>query len=300
MTRGYNGIAPLHSGHILTTMMLEGRTVNLDLHQGTARLRALRDALSAQYKEEDLHRLRVTIRRMRSVLRSKRGDKARKLRRRLSELAHTTNSARDWDTLYTSSSTYLGPDQFSDLQLSLHARREHARAHVYRMFHSKKWQTTLGRCDTLAGKIDLEDADLRLTPGKLKSRLKRAIAAARKAVERDNDKHWHKLRIAIKELRYALDSCADEAQAHSNSAILRECKTLQALLGDWHDTVVHRQLLNTLAGDGPLNPATPAGSAADELQRVLADQGQRSLARVRKRLRKGVLEAATVNVKGHD
>jgi len=64
---------------------------------------------------------------------------------------------------------------------------------------------------------------------------------------------------------------------------------LQALLGDWHDTVVHRQLLDALAGSGSPDTATPPGEAARELQQVLALKGLESLEQIKHRLRQGAL-----------
>jgi len=55
--------------------------VNFELQQSTVRLKALHSALLAGYSEEDLHQLRVTLRRMRSALRKVALDDARELRR---------------------------------------------------------------------------------------------------------------------------------------------------------------------------------------------------------------------------
>ena len=265
--------------------------MNFDLQQATARLRTLRSSLLANYNDEDLHQLRVTLRRMRSVLRGIPGGKAQKLRRRLGALAATTNDARDWDTLYASAKERLREAQFDELEPLLHTQRESARGQVYRMFHAKQWLATLRRWDALADNAELDAASLRMTPAGLKKRLKRANAASYKAMAKDDDKRWHRLRIAIKELRYALDTGPDEMPASGRPELLQECKTLQTLLGDWHDTVVHRQLLDTLASDASLDPATRSGEAAKALQQVLAHNGRQSLEQIKERLLQGGLGA---------
>jgi CHAD domain-containing protein len=265
--------------------------MNFDLQQATARLRTLRSSLLANYNDEDLHQLRVTLRRMRSVLRGVPGGKAQKLRRRLGALAATTNDARDWDTLYTSAMDQLRTEQFNKLEPLLHERRESARAQVYRMFHAKQWLTALCRWDGLAGKTDLDADSLSMAQGELAARLRRANKTADKAMAKDDEKRWHKLRIAIKELRYALDTGSDEAPASAHPELLQECKTLQKLLGDWHDTVVHRQLLDTLAGSGSAGTATPSGEAARKLQQVLAQKGLESLEQIKHRLQQGALDS---------
>ena len=261
--------------------------MNFDIQQATAHLRTLRSSLLANYNDEDLHQLRVTLRRMRSVLRGVPGGKAHKLRRRLAALARTTNDARDWDTLYTGAMEQLIAEQFNRLEPVLHERREDARAQVYRMFHSKQWLIALSHWDVLVGKTDLQAQNLSMVSGKLATGLRRASKAADKAMAKDDDRRWHKLRIAIKELRYALDTGTDEVPA--KAVLLQQCKTLQALLGDWHDTVVHRHLLDMLARDGSLDPTTPAGKVASDLQQVLVQKGQESLEQIKHRLHRGGL-----------
>ena len=274
--------------------------MKLDLQQASTRLRALRKDLLANYNDENLHQLRITLRRMRGVLRGKPGGKARKLRRQLGALARTTNGARDWDTLYASAQDQLGPDQFRELQPLLHERRENARALVFQMFHAKKWQKTLRRWDAFVDKNELEAGNLRVAPGQLRKRIKRASTAAEKAMARNEDQSWHKLRIAIKELRYALNTRPKKHRSSSHAVLLSECKALQALLGDWHDTVAHRQLLDNLASDGSLNPATPAGEAAAALQQVLVFNGQQSLGQIKQQLREGALAPGAAAGQGHD
>ena len=261
--------------------------MNFDLQQATAHLRTLRGSLLANYNDEDLHQLRVALRRMRSALRGVPDRKARKLRRRLGALARTTNDARDWDTLYTGAMEQLRTEQFNKLEPLLHERRENARAQVYRVFHSKQWLIALSRWDALVGTADLDAQSLSMVSGKLGTRLRRATKAADKAMAKDDDRCWHRLRIAIKEVRYALDTASEEVPARAE--LLRQCKTLQALLGNWHDTVVHRHLLDTLARDGSLDPTTPAGKVASDLQQVLVQKGQESLEQIKHRLHRGGL-----------
>jgi CHAD domain-containing protein len=263
--------------------------MNFDVQHATAHLRTLRSSLLANYNDEELHQLRVTLRRMRSVLRGVPGGKARRLRHRLGALARTTGDARDWDTLYAGTRDQLTTEQFNKLEPLLHKRRESARSQVYRMFHAKQWLTALRRWDVLAGKTDLDADSLRMVPGELAARLRRATKTADKAMAKDDEKHWHKLRIAIKELRYALDTGSDEMSASERPELLQQCKTLQTLLGDWHDTVVHRQLLDTLSGSGSSDAATPSEEAARELRQVLAKKGLVSLEQIKLRLQQGAL-----------
>ena len=61
------------------------------------------------------------------------------------------------------------------------------------------------------------------------------------------DRAWHKLRIAVKEVRYQSEASAEGVAPGSPQAELIElCKPLQALLGSWHDCVVQLQLLDDM------------------------------------------------------
>ncbi len=280
--------------------------LNFELQASADRLETLRSALLAGYSDEDLHQLRVTLRRMRSFLRGRPGGEARDLRQQLGALACATNSARDWDTLAASASGLLRPEQYRALQALLQDGLETAHAQVYRMLHSHQWLATLKGWQAFVQATGVETDSRDIAPGDLGNKLRRAATAGHKALARDDDRRWHKLRIAIKELRYHLDTSSLDASNPGTfnldtlarkprqpvtAGLLDECKTLQALLGDWHDTVVHRQLLDGLADQGLLEPATPAGKAAAAMRQALVAQGRQSLQQVRHRLRQGQLES---------
>ena len=63
----------------------------------------------------------------------------------------------------------------------------------------------------------------------------------------DDDKHWHKLRLAIKELRYTLDNVPVGSQDAPKPKLIKHCKRLQDALGTWHDTVVHVRMVKEFA-----------------------------------------------------
>jgi CHAD domain-containing protein len=275
---------------------IRSNILNFELQASADRLEALRSALLAGYSDEGLHQLRVTLRRMRSFLRGRPGGKARDLRQQLGALACATNSARDWDTLAAGAGGLLRPEQHRALQALLQDCRETAHAQVYRMLHSHQWLATLRGWQAFVQATGVEPDSRDIAPGDLGNKLQRAAAAGHKALARDDDRSWHKLRIAIKELRYHLDTFNLDTLAHRprhpvTAGLLDECKTLQALLGDWHDTVIHRQLLDGLAGQGLLEPATPAGKAATAMLQALVAKGRQSLEQVRHRLRQGQLES---------
>jgi CHAD domain-containing protein len=68
----------------------------------------------------------------------------------------------------------------------------------------------------------------------------------------NDERVWHKFRIAVKQLRYIADasigdpSC-DQAQL---AEVIAACKKMQTSLGKWHDAVVQLQMVREqLAGD---------------------------------------------------
>ena len=65
-----------------------------------------------------------------------------------------------------------------------------------------------------------------------------------RALEEDTDRRWHKFRIAVKEVRYVAEA---NPQLPESALVVAACRSLQTLLGDWHDTVVQLDLLDGLA-----------------------------------------------------
>ena len=103
----------------------------------------------------------------------------------------------------------------------------------------------------------------------------------------------HKLRIAIKELRYTLESLPGGTVSPANAKLLEECKSLQTLLGNWHDALVHQVLLAERAAEQrPPDPATPVTEAAGMLCRILASKEQALLVQIKHALRRGNLALA--------
>jgi CHAD domain-containing protein len=109
----------------------------------------------------------------------------------------------------------------------------------------------------------LASLDLALTRARLA--LKRALAV--------NDDHsWHKFRIRVKDVRYVADVGDDDStNGKYVSSVIKSCRELQTLLGDWHDTVVQLNLLEELQ-------AAPVHS---RLRKVVSERKQMFLAQTR-------------------
>ncbi len=95
-----------------------------------------------------------------------------------------------------------------------------------------------------------------MAPGSLERALSGARTALAAALASGDDHDWHKLRIAVKEVRYQAESGVGGAPANPEQAeLIEQCKPLQSMLGSWHDCVVQLQILDELesaAEHGPL------------------------------------------------
>jgi CHAD domain-containing protein len=209
------------------------------------RLQVKRGLLLRHYDDEALHQLRVAIRRLRSRLRHVDSSEARALCHDLGELAHVTNAARDWDTLLRRARDSLKPKAFRRLQPWLQDNRLASHLPVLEMLRSSEWSDTIQKLDAWI------ERDTSRSDGQAGEKIACAKHDVRRAWEKleaeDDRKQWHKLRIAIKELRYALDSVPQAAEEPPDAKALQHCKRLQQMLGAWHDTVVHLQMVRELA-----------------------------------------------------
>lgn len=244
-----------------------------------------RVALIKRYDEEDLHQLRVILRRMRSRLKGSGSKKLCHLRKDLGTLADNTNAARDWDTLETHASALLSLRQFESLVPWLREHQKAARESVLALLDSKLWSDTIAnwkqQAPDTAKAVSGGDAGLE-TP--LVHTLEQAAAARERALRQETDRAWHKLRIAIKELRYRLDDQPADERSGEVRQTLSICRQLQEELGTWHDTVVHRELLHSASpGDESLLAL---------LDGMLVHEGEETLDRVRAMLVEPAIEDA--------
>ena len=197
------------------------------------------------------------------------------MRRQWGQLMRYTNSARDWDTCINFARASLPTSAFESLYPAMAQRQEEARALALQAVRSADWEAHdshwRGFLETVP---DFSTADYETA---LASARAGVSAAWGQAHEKDERKSWHRLRIAIKSMRYILDTSPDTETEHE--VLIELCKDLQTDLGDWHDTVVHRRLMNELlescAGNNSIF------EAADHLASIQVVRGTECLARVR-------------------
>lgn len=211
------------------------------------RLREKRSALLRRYKVDTLHQLRVALRRLRSLLRHIDSDPAQVLRRDLGNLADATNAARDWDTLACRAREGLKPRDFQSVRAWLEENRAAAHQQVLQMLRSDEWSQVIGRLEECVEHGELAAVGQRHGDGDIARARHDAGRAWSKVQSADDNKHWHKFRLAIKELRYTLDSVPGDSQDAPKPKLIKHCKRLQDALGTWHDTVVHVRMVEDFA-----------------------------------------------------
>jgi len=179
------------------------------LAQITANLGGAIDGRDAEY----LHQLRVGIRRLRTVFRV---FGLRPLDRRLRKLALPLGEARDWDVFVAR----FGRGRAQRRAAHTRCRRALASAE-FKAFFAQRLETRT------------REASLTQFADEALERLRRkALKRARKMDWRDETRR-HRLRIAVRRLRYACEFFSDDAE---------DLAHLQDLLGELNDIAVARRL----------------------------------------------------------
>jgi CHAD domain-containing protein len=245
--------------------------IRILLAAGVARLRALEGGTREDADASFLHRYRVTLRVLRSVIWQLKDaladDVAQRIKDELGDLARAANRLRDLDVQLADPQA-LGQDLppelepgFAGLLDSLKAERTAAQAAYAALLdspaHHARLEALLGLTQApskaIAGK-----AALRPIAGLARARcwaLYRGMRSRARAVDANTPDHdLHELRIRGKRLRYLLDLCGPVAAPDDFARLTAELKALQGVLGDFNDAAVQHTSLLAL----PFNRQMPA------------------------------------------
>lgn len=217
------------------------------LEQLTERVERSAAGLRRRYGARRLHVLRVGIRRIRTFLKHSGGHRARRLRRTWGAFAAVTGDARDWDVFHRTARALLAPDDFRRFQRLNRKRLQDSHRAVKALVASEHWGRHLVEWRAYLASAADHTAPAGRQPRSLEAALVRAGAALARASEVNDDRAWHKFRIAVKETRYIAE--ATPGPSSLVRQVIATCKALQATLGAWHDTVVQLQLLDELPAD---------------------------------------------------
>jgi CHAD domain-containing protein len=203
--------------------------------------------LAVTYCAKNLYGLRVGIRRCRSILKHSDNHRSRSFRKTWGGLAAATNDARDWDVFLITAADLLSKAEYRKFERGNREQIQTSHAAAVEVFRSTHWQRHLEEWRRF---LELSD-EKELGAGHLKASLEAALNKARRALAlalaADQDHRWHKFRIAVKDVRYVAEAGKDDpAEGEYLAQVATRCRTLQTLLGDWHDTVVQLGLLGEL------------------------------------------------------
>jgi CHAD domain-containing protein len=249
--------------------------------------RALRRYVPAAIAGNDtgVHQARVASRRLREAVpvltQGLHGSKANKARRKIRRLTRALGSVRELDV------TLLVVDELRDRSGMPKAALSELRAHVMEE-RERRRQTMHERL----GDIDLEKLHRRLdsvcealrTPQaghKWRSALTSRLVSQARRLDRAIDaagriyapEALHRVRIASKKLRYALE-IANDTKAAPSARALRIMKRVQDTLGRLHDLQVLQQHIAEIGADTDSAQAVPDPGLAI-LARMLEDECRR-------------------------
>ncbi|MEQ0563795.1 CHAD domain-containing protein [Amycolatopsis sp. NEAU-NG30] len=217
---------------------------------------------------EDLHQMRVALRRMRSILKlSGRlvGDGAEPVRAELGWLGQSLGEVRDYDVLIGHLREVIAGFEVRDqaagrrLVSRFVAERATAKRRLTRALSSARYSTLLREVSLLT-----RDRAVPPDPGRPHdlvaglAKPHRKLAKAVRALPADPpDDDLHALRIHGKKLRYAAElaqTAAKKKQAARLKTLIKATKEFQTVLGDHQDAVVAAERMRTVldTADGPV------------------------------------------------
>jgi CHAD domain-containing protein len=222
------------------------------------------------YQAEQLYALRVGMRRLRSLLKPIDSTRARRFRKAWSGFATVTNRARDWDVFLLASQELLSEGQYAAFERRHRDDFGACREAVVEMVRSEHWRRHLADWRQYLQHPNGSAQESAEAADPLGQALTRARAALAHALALDNDRAWHKLRIAVKEVRYQAESEAHAtAMDPARAELLEHCKLLQSLLGRWHDCVVQLQMLDEFEA-APEHAALHSATEQRRIERLAA------------------------------
>ncbi len=248
-----------------------------------ARIARLRDALLAHdpgtrlgTNPEELHQMRVAVRRLRAVLRATRpvqvGDWSTPLADDLRWLGATLGPVRDADVLlerFTGRGEALSPglrEPFARALRPIEEARGRARVELADALESTRYLLLLERLDRAAVGAAFDDHGATLE--RLAQReFKRLRKREQRLSDEPDDDELHALRIAGKRARYATELAAPTLERDATKFI-RCAKRLQDVLGEHQDGCIAETELFRLAAATPSTDAAFAAGVVAERERA--------------------------------
>ncbi|MGE5333690.1 MAG: CHAD domain-containing protein, partial [Nitrososphaerota archaeon] len=239
-------------------------------------LRQIRDSVAAVCEEsgvEDIHQMRVATRRLRTMARvleatpAFRRGRVSRLRRELQPLADRLGAVRDLDILLQHLSDYEGTAEQKDeadktssaLRDTLVRRREKALDRLRQTLQHSQMQKLLRHPRRVAKRLATRNRRGRrllvrhVAGSALWTRYEAILSYEDAVAHAATTRQLHAIRIACKQLRYALELFSVDDDP-CGQALIQTLKQTQDYLGDLQDSVFAISLLTQMRHDAPRDP----------------------------------------------
>ena len=233
---------------------------------------------------EDLHDLRVAVRRLRALLRAASDllvpEWSDPLRDELKWLGGELGPARDLDVLLEylrAEAARLDRDEvhFAEVLQRLEAERAGARERLLAALESDRYRELLAALEAASRAPHVRALDAPLD--KLAAaEFKRLAKAVRRLGDDPSDEDLHRVRIKGKRARYAAE-LAEAVSGKRAARVVREAKGFQDVVGEHQDAVVAEERVRAVAGELPSGEAVLAAGRVVEHQRRRREEARAAL-----------------------
>lgn len=236
---------------------------------------------------DSVHKMRVAVRRIRSLLRSGQRlldtERTGPLEAELRWLAEALGEVRDLEVLRERFARRLA-DVGMDAPAWLAALGERQEAEEHRLNRTLSGERYFALLDALEEFVAHPPQTSRGTPSDLVVKAWRRMARRHAEIESDDhpDEARHRTRKAAKRARYTAEA-ASPVLGKSAKKLAERAKRVQETLGDYQDSVIARERLAALAEDGA-DPGTV--EVLTGIEREAADQALRDADRAWRRAAK--------------
>ncbi len=207
---------------------------------------------------EALHQFRIALRKIRILLHYAKQvfvvEELATIRKILADGMRRSTALRDLDVLLFSLHKWKkeldSPMQaeIEKLKTTIDKKRRVKRKEFEQTLESESWQEAFDRLIDLACVLE-DSSEAGETPvilsarKRVKSLQKRFLERGKKLRKSSSSKHYHRVRILAKELRYTLEFFTSICDKKSCRSVLKEMKRMQESLGEEHDAVVQSRYL---------------------------------------------------------
>ncbi len=237
------------------THLKSADAVSAILYQNLQNIKMYKEKILKAYDDEDLHQLRINIRKSRAILGMMGAvfsDKYLSYHdKQLSSIAKLTNKKRDLDVFIAAFDEHFSDEIHDELRYFYHdisRQREGQEEHVKKFLQEKALTSYLKELESFLtdkqshGKMAKEPIAFFLQE-RVESILQHIMKKVKRYERERKEEHLHKVRISFKKLRYILESFERLFYKKNVKALLKRVKKLQNDLGLFNDLCVQHLFL---------------------------------------------------------